>query len=39
MKIKDIKEKSQRKWNVDVNKTKADRARCAARRMVGGSFL
>lgn len=30
MKIKDIKEKSPRKWNVGVNKTKAIRAKCDA---------
>lgn len=39
LKIRDIKEKAQRKWNVSVNKTKAVRARCAARGWVDGSFL
>ena len=39
MKVKDIKEKVQKKWNVGVNKTKAIRARFAARDMVDGSFL
>ncbi|XP_058761190.1 uncharacterized protein LOC131634538 [Vicia villosa] len=39
MKIKDIKAKAQRKWNVGVNKTKAIRARFKARDMVDGSFL
>ena len=39
MKIKDIKEKVHKKWNMGVNKTKAIRARFAARDMVDGSFL
>ncbi|XP_058741791.1 uncharacterized protein LOC131614186 [Vicia villosa] len=39
MKLKDIKEKVQKKWNVGVNKTKAIRARFAAKDMVDGSFL
>ncbi|XP_058742069.1 uncharacterized protein LOC131614513 [Vicia villosa] len=39
MKIKDIKAKAQKKWNVGVNKTKAIRARVKARDMVDGSFL
>ncbi|XP_058726261.1 uncharacterized protein LOC131597588 [Vicia villosa] len=39
LKLKDIKEKAQKKWNVGVNKTKAIRARFAARDMVDGSFL
>lgn len=39
MKIKDIKEKAQKKWNVGANKTKAIRARFASRDMVDGSFL
>ncbi|XP_058734332.1 uncharacterized protein LOC131606064 [Vicia villosa] len=39
MKIKDIKAKTQRKWNVGVNKTKAIRARFKARDMVDGYFL
>ncbi|XP_058755786.1 uncharacterized protein LOC131629000 [Vicia villosa] len=39
LKLKDIKEKVQKKWNVGVNKTKAIRARFAARDMVDGSFL
>lgn len=38
MKIKDIKEKAQRKWNVGVNKTKAIMARFTTRDMVNGSF-
>ncbi|XP_058759791.1 uncharacterized protein LOC131633092 [Vicia villosa] len=39
MKIKDIKAKAQRKWNVGVNKTKAIRARFKDRDMVDGSLL
>lgn len=40
MRIRDIKEeKAQRKWNVEVNKTKAIRVRYVARDMVDGSFL
>lgn len=39
MKIKDIKEKVQRKWNVWVNKTKAIKARFAVKYVVDGSFL
>ncbi|XP_058733971.1 uncharacterized protein LOC131605655 [Vicia villosa] len=39
MKIKDLKAKAQRKWNVGVNKTKAIRARFKARDMVDRSFL
>ncbi|XP_058742412.1 uncharacterized protein LOC131614892 [Vicia villosa] len=39
MKLKDIKEKVQKRWNVGVNKTKAIRDRFAARDMVDGSFL
>lgn len=39
MKIRDIKEKAQRKWNVGVSKTKVVRDRCAARGLVDGSFL
>ena len=38
-KIRDIKEKVQRKWHVGVNKTKAIRIRCAVIDMVDGSFL
>lgn len=33
MKIKDIKEKAQRKWNASLNKTKAIRARFISRDM------
>ncbi|XP_058782986.1 uncharacterized protein LOC131657629 [Vicia villosa] len=39
MKLKHIKEKVKKKWNVRVNKTKAIRARFAARDMVYRSFL
>ncbi|XP_058778388.1 uncharacterized protein LOC131652524 [Vicia villosa] len=39
MKIKDIKVKAQRKWNMGVNKTKAIRVVFRARDMVDGSFL
>ncbi|XP_058753673.1 uncharacterized protein LOC131626849 [Vicia villosa] len=39
LKVKDIKEKALRKWNVGINKTKAIRARVAARDKVDGSFL
>ncbi|XP_050875886.1 uncharacterized protein LOC127079542 [Lathyrus oleraceus] len=39
MKVKDIKDKALRKWNVGVNKTKAIRARLATRDKVDGSFL
>lgn len=39
MKIKDIKEKAQRKWNVMVNKTKSIREIFAASNMVYGLFL
>lgn len=39
LKIRDIKEKVQRKWNVGVNKTKVVMARCAARGLVDGFFL
>lgn len=39
MKIRDIKEKSQRKWNIGVNKTKTIRSRFVARDMMDGSFL
>ena len=39
LKVKDIKEKALRKWNVGINKTKAIRARVASRDRVDGSFL
>ncbi|XP_058776132.1 uncharacterized protein LOC131650439 [Vicia villosa] len=39
LKLKDIKEKAQKKWIVGVNKTKAIRAKFATRDMVDGSFL
>lgn len=39
MKIKDIKKKAQKKWNVGVNKTKAIRSRFGSRDMVSSSFL
>lgn len=39
MKINDIKEKVQSKWNVGINKTKAKRARFSTKDMVDGSFL
>ncbi|CAL5186268.1 unnamed protein product [Lathyrus oleraceus] len=39
MKVKDIKKKALRKWNVWVNKTKIIRARLVARDKVDGSFL
>lgn len=39
MKFKDIKEKTQNKWNVWVNMTKEFRDRFAARDMVNGAFL
>lgn len=39
MKIKDIKEKAQRKWNVGDNNTKEIMATFAARDMVDGSFI
>ncbi|CAL5192353.1 unnamed protein product [Lathyrus oleraceus] len=39
LKLNDIKEKVQKKWNVGVNKTKTIRVRLAVRDMVYGSFL
>lgn len=39
LKIRDIKQKAQRKWNVGVNKTKTVRVRCVAKGLVDGFFL
>lgn len=39
MKIRDIKEKTQRKWNARVNKRMIVRARSAAKDMVDAPFL
>lgn len=39
LKIRDIKEKTQRKWNAGVNKTKTVRAMCVARGLINGFFL
>ncbi|CAL5214891.1 unnamed protein product [Lathyrus oleraceus] len=38
MKVKDIKKKESRKWNVWVNKTKAIRTRLVAKDKVDGSL-
>lgn len=38
MKIKDIKKKAQRKWNVGVNKTNIINERFVSRDIVDGSF-
>lgn len=39
MKIRDIKENAQSKWNVVVNKTKEIKIRCVARDIVYGSLI
>lgn len=39
MKIKEVKEKSQRKWNIGINDVKVISSKCTSRDMVNGPFL